>query len=359
MRLQEEVRPTFLDRLAKPSPLRSSLIPPPVLTLSSEGAATNSMATDAFHTHFGPAPIPLTSSTAASVDADKWVSSRSTRPGLGKVVAVLPEGAPALAPDAAGDPSRVKLVESVYEQFGRLPATRANGGRMTALQEGVHDVVGQYQDLFLSRLGVDQRAEVKDVVLMHAVNHVLKTRRRILKMNERLAHAAAAASEPSSTPAAEVDARDQGFTRPKILLLTPFRSSALTALTSLLALFPEGTQIENRQRFLDEFSLPPGTVDRLLERASEWPRDHVETFAGNVDDNFRVGVKVTRKSVKLFGGFYGCDIVVGSPLGLRMSIEKEKCVSFMGSPWGCLASNTKRVTLPLTPLLDDSCSQEL
>jgi U3 small nucleolar RNA-associated protein 25 len=326
------------------------------------------MATDAFHTHFGPSPAPLTNGTASSVEAGKWVTSRSTRPGLGKVVAVLPEGSPALGPDAPADQPQVKLVESVYEQFGRLPATKANGGQMTALQEGVHAVVGQYQDLFLSRLGVDQRAEVKDVVLMHAVNHVLKTRRRILKMNEKLAHAAAAASEPSTTSAAapaELDARDQGFTRPKILLLTPFRSSALAALTSMLALFPAGTQIENRQRFLDEFSLPPGTADRLLDRAGEWPRDHVETFAGNVDDNFRVGVKVTRKSVKLFGGFYGCDIVVGSPLGLRMSIEKEKCVAsssqgmqaaaadiaalLAGAPTSC------RVSRSLSPMGSTSC----
>jgi U3 small nucleolar RNA-associated protein 25 len=298
------------------------------------------MATDAFHTHFGPSPAPLTNGTASSAEA----------------VAVLPEGSPALGPDAPADQPQVKLVESVYEQFGRLPATKANGGQMTALQEGVHAVVGQYQDLFLSRLGVDQRAEVKDVVLMHAVNHVLKTRRRILKMNEKLAHAAAPA---------ELDARDQGFTRPKILLLTPFRSSALAALTSMLALFPAGTQIENRQRFLDEFSLPPGTADRLLDRAGEWPRDHVQTFAGNVDDNFRVGVKVTRKSVKLFGGFYGCDIVVGSPLGLRMSIEKEKCVAsssqgmqaaaadiaalLAGAPTSC------RVSRSLSPTGSTSC----
>ena len=57
-----------------------------------------------------------------------------------------------------------------------------------------------------------------------------------------------------------------------------------------------------------------------------YPVEHVETFKGNVDDNFRIGVKMTRKSVKLFTEFYGCDLIIASPLGLRRSIEKEKWV---------------------------------
>jgi len=42
-------------------------------------------------------------------------------------------------------------------------------------------------------------------------------------------------------------------------------------------------------------------------------------------------VKFTRKSVKLFAEFYGCDIIIASPLGLRMSIEKEKNADFLSS----------------------------
>ena len=85
-------------------------------------------------------------------------------------------------------------------------------------------------------------------------------------------------------------------------------------------------QVENRARFMAEFSLPSGTVDKLvMAEPGTYPRDHVEMFKGNVDDNFRVGIKLTKKSVKIFANFYGCDLIIASPLGLRMSIEKEKC----------------------------------
>ena len=113
-----------------------------------------------------------------------------------------------------------------------------------------------------------------------------------------------------------------------MLILLPFRSSALAWLNALTTHTPSPAyQIENHSRFLSEYGLPPDAVDKLaVAEPGTYPRDHVETFKGNVDDNFRVGIKLTRKSVKLFADFYGCDLVIASPLGLRMSIEKEKYV---------------------------------
>ena len=92
---------------------------------------------------------------------------------------------------------------------------------------------------------------------------------------------------------------------------------------------PPAFQIENITRFRKEFGLPEGVVDKFASAESDaYPPDHVETFEGNSDDNFRVGLKLTRKSVRLFTEFYGSDVIIASPLGLRMSIEKEKYVVY-------------------------------
>ena len=38
-------------------------------------------------------------------------------------------------------------------------------------------------------------------------------------------------------------------------------------------------------------------------------------FSGNTDDHFRLGIKVTKASVRLYVDFFGSDILVASPLG--------------------------------------------
>ena len=76
---------------------------------------------------------------------------------------------------------------------------------------------------------------------------------------------------------------------------------------------------------MSEYGLPADSEDKLESAPpGTYPADHVDMFKGNIDDSFRVGIKVTRKSVKLFSDFYQCDIILASPLGLRMSIEKEQ-----------------------------------
>lgn len=54
------------------------------------------------------------------------------------------------------------------------------------------------------------------------------------------------------------------------------------------------------------------------------PLDYRRLFAGNIDDDFKVGISLGgRKSVKLFADFYSADILVASPMGLRRLIGGE------------------------------------
>lgn len=191
---------------------------------------------------------------------------------------------------------------------------------MPALPVELLNLVANYHDLLYARMDFDSHDSFRAVTSLHAMNHINKTRQRILKDNEALA---------ANSDNTDRETRDQGFTRPKVLILVPFRNSALEWMKHVTH-FSLASQIENNIRFQKDFALPEGAMDKLAmdeknaEGNSKYPRDHRETFQGNIDDSFRVGMKVTRKSLKLYSDFYQSDLIIASPLGLRMSIEKEK-----------------------------------
>ncbi|CCG83281.1 U3 small nucleolar RNA-associated protein 25 [Taphrina deformans PYCC 5710] len=163
----------------------------------------------------------------------------------------------------------------------------------------------QYRDISYSSGSFKQASIIRSIYSLHVVNHILKTRDRILKNNAKL----------SAHPEIETEYRDQGFTRPKVLILLPTRNACLQVVNEIIAI-SGAEQIENRKRFAEQFGTEG--VDPL--RNANKPEDFKARFAGNTDDAFRIGVKFTRKTIKLFAQFYGSDIIVASPLGLRMAI---------------------------------------
>lgn len=190
---------------------------------------------------------------------------------------------------------KAKLVENAQKEIGDF----------NDLEQTIAPSLFSYQDLLFGARTVQNAGRLRDITCLHALNHILMTRDRVLKNNAKLA----AAKEDE-----DVEYRDQGFTRPKILFLLETKQACVRALDSITRLHSFEQQ-ENKKRFLDSFSQPE---DKF---SADRPDDFRELFEGNDENEFRVGVKLTRKTLKLYSTFYNSDIIFASALGLRRAIE--------------------------------------
>ena len=135
--------------------------------------------------------------------------------------------------------------------------------------------------------------------------------------------------------------RDQGFVRPTVLILVPMRNVAGRVVRRLLQMCPaaqgRADAVNKLDRFAEDFGdgdsdVEPDDVDQSGQSGGakrrrgggQWiPDDHKRLFRGNTDDHFRLGIKVTKASVRLYVDFFGSDILVCSPLGLVTKLQES------------------------------------
>jgi U3 small nucleolar RNA-associated protein 25 len=215
--------------------------------------------------------------------------------------------APACEPGAEKDPFQGRSFDSLKLKRRLLASGQKVWSSIEIAEQDIGSAVLTYKDVLFGSRTIDNAPRLRDLVVLHALNHVFKTRDRVIKNNAKLSH-------DDDDGGIVVELRDQGFTRPKILFILPTRQACVRYIDSLVRLCqPE--QQENKTRFLEAFA---------QDEDSSWeskPRDFQDLFGGNDDDMFRIGLKFTRKTIKFFSAFYNSDIILASPLGLRTAIE--------------------------------------
>uniref|UniRef100_A0A182QNH6 U3 small nucleolar RNA-associated protein 25 homolog n=1 Tax=Anopheles farauti TaxID=69004 RepID=A0A182QNH6_9DIPT len=237
-----------------------------------------------------------------------------------------------------------------------------NDGELDALQRDMFAILNGYQDLYYPQRTHENADRLRYVYCLHALNHVMKATSKVQHHTMKLAEVKAAAvaarrGKKKKAPTVTEDAfrrrlpppkkevtqpvggglvefRDQGFVRPKVLIVVPFRESALQCVNVLKKLFAGDNEkmVVNYKRFTDEYG---GGSSLHFPRKNPKPADYERTFAGNIDDNFRLSIALNRSSMRLYSPYYASDIMIASPLALRMAIgakgERHRDYDFLAS----------------------------
>ena len=206
---------------------------------------------------------------------------------------------------------------------------------------------------------------------MHILNHVLTSRARVQRNNRRikeLAEEDALLLREGAGGAEDVNRwRDQGYTRPKVLVLLPTRTTCCEHVKTIIRILGSNTFVDNMKMFDREYGpivsdrLEKGDNDKgnvnermrrrlavLRQKGSEWNKLFGDD--ANADDDFVLGLSLTPNfvlsppqpvlvrgragalaagapssgvSVKLCADLYQCDIILASPLGLKMVISSN------------------------------------
>lgn len=203
------------------------------------------------------------------------------------------------------------------------PCHDQSGLKLSEIQLELYSLLKSYKDLLYTNETTKNLDDIQTVYTLHVLQHMKSVRAKIVANNKL--------TERRGNKIEEDDdkIRDQGFSRARILILLPFRHSALRLGRCMTKLLGDKYNIRNYDKFVEEFGSGDGSdnSDKPIQTDSNTkPLDYYHTFRGNTDEAFRVGIKLTKKSLKFFSDFYDSDIIVASPLGLKTIVSANEDV---------------------------------
>jgi U3 small nucleolar RNA-associated protein 25 len=236
------------------------------------------------------------------------------------------------------DPSQLKARSKALIQSAIRKALQNQSGNLSPNQNMLFPFLSLYADMLVTLPGSHSD---DTMYALHILNHVLTNRSRIQRHNRQQQ-----ALEPD-TNMLNTDhvawQRDQGYARPTVLVLLPTKGCCFTFVKKLKSLLDDSAE---NDRFESEYG-PPSTKGTDLNDPAEKHRrkalsnkgkEWLELFGDDVndDDDFKIGLAVEENkqkkrndddnsfSIKLFTDFYRSDIILASPLGLKMNTNTKE-----------------------------------
>lgn len=182
-----------------------------------------------------------------------------------------------------------QIIDNLTKANTSLLSSADKNVMFTQLQGELFSIVNNYQDLYYSERTFDNANEIRYVYCLHTVNHILKTRGKVLHHNAKM-------SKKTGDDVPE-EFRDQGLVRPKVLIVVPFKDSAYKIITMIINLLfrEEKGNVIKKKRFIEEYT----GQELTMPKRNPKPEDYEQTFTGNTGDDFKVGLTVTKKSLKV------------------------------------------------------------
>ncbi len=210
-----------------------------------------------------------------------------------------------------------------------------------------------YADIFIDGRTHMNDCDILQSVLMHISVHIVRSRVKQIKHDQKLKAVKAeekinkvknSSKKPKSKEKftvptviapANITYQDQGYCRPRVLILCPFRHSCKQIVELLVTILGSNTTVANMDKFDDEYGPGSDEEDDEYDKGLKKPEDWRSIFKDNMDDDFKLGIKIhpgqgkgvgADKGVKLrlYSDFYQSDIIIASPLGLRLVVDGSK-----------------------------------
>ncbi|KAF2068324.1 hypothetical protein CYY_010350 [Polysphondylium violaceum] len=218
------------------------------------------------------------------------------------------------------------IKKRLFKPWLKSKSKKENELYFTNLQKTLFPVFNEYRDCLYTEETMYNHKSIYKLYALHAVNHIFKSTDQLLEDN-------AAMNEAKTNGKPDPDLRHQGFTKPKVLIIVPYRNTALDVVKFILKLVPHEAKehAELKTKFINEFT--HRDVDQEINESK--PDDYKYTFRDNIDDCFRLGLTFRKGGLKLYSSFYHSDIIIASPLGLRLAVgtegDKQRDYDFLSS----------------------------